>query len=324
MKILDTPRINRCGNQVFYISPFGQCARSYCCPKNTITEARQYVRSGFGYYSRAWRTMLTEASRQAWIVAGRKVPTAKTLNQSGWRSGQQHLVAVNVSQFRVGEAPLWLPPDPVVFGPNPVGQLTAADGENGVRLMLDVTGPVSEKIMVFGQAPCSAGRMKRRNVSYLGLVSSPIAGVSDITDLYTARYGEPKPGEKVFIVTRQQKNGWEGPPKETSAIIPGLLESPGSALHSPQSEANSVSPVTAEAHQAPAEAALPLKAHVYNGCTPGTQRNSQTPLSYSPARNTVMTKEGRPNDEAEKGGREARKEGPGASGVAGKEGRGPG
>ena len=57
--------------------------------------------------------------------------------------------------------------------------------------------------MVFGQAPCSSGRRKRRNVSYLGLLPVPQAGLSDITDLYTARFGEPGVGKRVFIVTRQ-------------------------------------------------------------------------------------------------------------------------
>ena len=202
MKTLDTPRINRCGNQVYYLSPYGQCARGYGCPKNTVRAARNHARSGFGYYSRAWSSRLTEAGRQAWIVAGGKVPTAKRLNQAGWRTGQQHLVAVNVSQFRVGEAALWTPPEPVVFGLHPIGQLTLANGDKGVRLMLSLAGPVTEKIMVFGQAPCSAGRMKRRNLAYLGLLPTPEGGVSDITELYMARYGEPKPGEKVFIVTR--------------------------------------------------------------------------------------------------------------------------
>jgi hypothetical protein len=169
------------------------------------------VRSAFGYYSRAWSSKLTEAGRQAWIMAGAKVPKAKKLNQAGWRTGQQHLVAVNVSQFRVGEAPLWQPPEPVIFGPHPAGQMTISNGEQGVRMLLKASGAVTEKVMVFGQAPCSAGRMKRRNLCYLGLLPPVTDGFSDITELYVARYGEPKPGQKVFIVTRQQKNGWEGP-----------------------------------------------------------------------------------------------------------------
>jgi hypothetical protein len=74
--------------------------------------------------------------------------------------------------------------------------------------------------MVFGQAPCSAGLSKRRNVAFLGLLPPPQNGLSDITAMYIARYGEPRPGEKVFIVTRQQKDGWEGFDKETRERIP--------------------------------------------------------------------------------------------------------
>ena len=73
---------------------------------------------------------------------------------------------------------------------------------------------------MFGQAPCSAGRSKRRNVAYLGLLPAPQNGLSDITDIYVARYGEPRPGERVFIVTRQQKDGWEGLDKGTKARVP--------------------------------------------------------------------------------------------------------
>jgi len=64
------------------------------------------------------------------------------------------------------------------------------------------------------------GRTKRRNVSYLGLLPVPQGGTTDITEMYAARYGEPRPGEKVFIVTRQHKDGWEGYDKETSEIVP--------------------------------------------------------------------------------------------------------
>jgi len=107
----------------------------------------------------------------------------------------------------------------VAFGLNPVGQLIITNGEGGVRLLLNVTAPVAEDIMVFGQAPSSSGRRKRRNVSYLGLLPVPQAGLSDITDLYIARYGEPAVGQRVFIVTRQQKDGWEGFDQETHEIV---------------------------------------------------------------------------------------------------------
>jgi hypothetical protein len=48
--------------------------------------------------------------------------------------------------------------------------------------------------------------------------------MSEITDLYKAKFGEPRPGTKVFIVTCQQKNGWQGFDQETSEIVPDRPE----------------------------------------------------------------------------------------------------
>jgi hypothetical protein len=103
--------------------------------------------------------------------------------------------------------------------------------------------------MVLGQAPCSADRNKRRNVSCLGLLPAAEEGLCDITALYVARYGASRPGEKVFIVARQQKDGREGYDQETSEIVP---ESPAS-------------------HPALAAAASTLPVYMYKGCTRDAQ-----------------------------------------------------
>jgi len=93
------------------------------------------------------------------------------------------------------------PPDPVVFTPNPTGELFIVNDEDGgVRLLLAI-GPVTEDIMLFGHAPCSAGRMKHRRVCYLGLLGTATNGQCNITTPYTARYGQSSPGQKIFIVT---------------------------------------------------------------------------------------------------------------------------
>ena len=74
--------------------------------------------------------------------------------------------------------------------------------------------------MVFGAAPCSAGRKKWRHGAFLGLLPAPVGGESDITELYVARYGEPEPGKRVFIRTRQQRGGgWEDHPRDVSEVV---------------------------------------------------------------------------------------------------------
>ena len=81
----------------------------------------------------------------------------------------------------------------------------------------------------------------------------PENGVSDITEIYVAKHGTLRPGTKIFIVTRQQKNGWEGPLKETREVVP---EAP-------------------EGQQATAKAALPLTPYMHTGCTGDAQGATQ-------------------------------------------------
>src|ERR1035441_6451862 len=198
MKILSEPSSGKRGNIVAFISPYGQCQCALVIPKNTWSPARDHMRGSFGRLSRIWSQSLTEAQRDAWCEAGPKVQSAKRLGLSGPLTGQQHFQGINSARARLGLDMLLLPPDPVTFGPNPVGQLVITNDDNGVRLFLPISGPVAEDIMVFGQAPCNSGRRKRRNVSYLGLLSTAQAGLSEITALYVARFGEPAIGQRVF------------------------------------------------------------------------------------------------------------------------------
>lgn len=224
MKILDTPRSGKCGQVVAFQSRYGLCLRTYLVPRNTMTPAREHMRAVFGNSSRLWGGLLTEEQRNRWCAAGPKVMSHPRLGQKGPLTGQQLWQSINSVRGCVGLALTLEPPEPVTFGSSPVGQLTITNDENGVRLWVAVTGDLNEDIMVFAQAPCPSGRFKRRNVAYLGLLRPPVGGLSEITHLYTAKYGEPRPGRKVFLVTCQQKNGWKAIERETSAIVPNPPE----------------------------------------------------------------------------------------------------
>ncbi|HVM47904.1 MAG TPA: hypothetical protein VMU04_07745 [Candidatus Acidoferrum sp.] len=220
MKTSDTPRTNRIGNMVAYLSPFGQCFRIYCVPKHPNSLAQARMKSIFGVASNSFGMELTEDQRERWVDAALTVPSYPSLGQYAHLSAQQFCVKINSTLQCVGQAPVSEPPAPVVFGPNPVGGLTITnDPQNGVRLLLDVA-TVTEDIMVFAQAPCSRGRMKHRRVCYLGLAGPATNGQCEVTAPYIARYGQPAPGQKVFVITNQHKNGWKGPDSVISAIVP--------------------------------------------------------------------------------------------------------
>jgi len=261
MKILDTPRSGKCGQTVAFQSRFGLCLRQHIPQKAALTPAREHVCALFGNNSRKWSARLTEEQRNRWMLAGAQVMSHPRLAQKGPLSGQQCWQAISTVRAVVGlPETLEVPPRPVFSNSN-VGPLVIENGADGVRLYLAVSGELTEDIMIFGQEPCSCGRYKRRNVSYLGLLPPPICGLSEITRLYRAKFGDPRPGQKVFLVTCQEKDGWKGLDHETSATVPERPIEP----------------------QAAAEPAGGHPCYMHTGCTRDADRIAATPVSPSRA-----------------------------------------
>jgi len=278
MKVIDTPRTNKISNTVAYISPYGQCYRAYVVPRNPRTERQMNMRHIFGSSSSGWGLKLTESQRQRWTQAASTVPSQPSLGQYAHLSGQQLCVKINSTLRCVGQPPLDEPPAPVVFGPNPVGDLVIInDEEGGVRLLLNV-GSATEDIMLFGQAPCNSGRTKHRRVNYLGLLEPATNGQCDITAAYAARFGQPGPGQKVFVVTCQEKNGWKAQDHVASAIVP---PSPlqGEAAATPETPPQALaSTETPKAQPSPLQPSSLSPGVVYKGSTPdapGLHTNSK-------------------------------------------------
>jgi len=87
MKVLTVPSSGKRAQIVSYRGRYGQVERAYVIPRNTQTPARRHMRYWFGYWSRVWHTVLTEAQRRAWIAAAASVETRPRCGQSGKRTG---------------------------------------------------------------------------------------------------------------------------------------------------------------------------------------------------------------------------------------------
>ena len=267
MKLLTTPRTGSLGPDTFYLSPFGQCARQRTVPSDPPSNRKATARSNLGVSSREWGLKFTEEQREHWNTAALNAPSQPWMGQYSHLSGQQFCDQINSTLRCIGQAPVLEPPAPVAFAPNPVTGLDIVnDPEAGVRLLLSV-GTVTEDIMVFGQPPCSAGRMKHRRVYYLGLAGPVTNGQCDITDLYTARFGQPAPGKKVFIATCQTRNGWKAQDKVVSAIVPPLPP-PGAPQGNEKARVKTPAATPAsDSNTAPAQPASLSSPAVYKGST---------------------------------------------------------
>jgi hypothetical protein len=96
--------------------------------------------------------------------------------------------------------------------------LGAARGFSILRKAL-ATDP-GENTIVRGSAPLSQGRETCSDFRVLGLCPVPAQGSANITSIYTAKYGVPPVGKKVYVQVNQFVNGWEDLPVTFSAIVP--------------------------------------------------------------------------------------------------------
>ena len=216
----DIRKSGRCGGVVFFLIRNHQRERIYVVPATVRNAATGRARGAFGALSSAFNTRLTDLQRAAWNTAAAQVQSRPRLGQCGPLTGQQHFVGINSARARIDRPWLLWPPRPVVFGPNPVEGLNLYYVNGRLCIELTLPGPVVEDIMLFAQAPCRPGWKKWRHGICLGLLPPPHNGLSDITDLYLAAFGEPEPGKKIFIRTRQQRNGWEDQAKDLSELVP--------------------------------------------------------------------------------------------------------
>jgi hypothetical protein len=188
-------------------------------PHDPGTPAQVNRREAFGRARFLWG-QITDKQRAAWNEAAHELRTRPRLNQSGRLSGYLLFVRITCNLAAIGLPPVFDPPPPPQFGRNPVHQLSITALDGTVSIKLSVVGAVNHAVIVQGTRPRSRGTTFVDHFVILGLLPMPEEGMSDITDLWVARYGYPQPGSRILIRTVQQVSGYQDLPKQVSAVVP--------------------------------------------------------------------------------------------------------
>ena len=106
-----------------------------------------------------------------------------------------------------------------------VGQTNLLITNTGGTIGVKLTCPSDpgESTIVRASAPLSQGRSVCNDYRIIGTAPTPAAGSSDITSMYTTRYGVPTAGSKVFVRISQYVSGFESGYVSYSAIVPDAV-----------------------------------------------------------------------------------------------------
>jgi hypothetical protein len=146
--------------------------------------------------------------------------------------------------------------------------------------------------VVWRPAVSSPGWKKWRHGTCL--LPAPQNGISDITEMYLEAFGEPEPGRKVFIRTRQQRDGWEDKATDLSELVPLIPPAAQSRTGVPLARfplpkpCRTLVPILA-AHRLPNQPSalyLPSRRLIYTPCTRRRHHASAVapPLQYHSAK----------------------------------------
>lgn len=220
MKILDIPQSGKRGLNVSQGGRYGQISRALAIPTNPQTMAQRTIRSNFSSVSQNWRK-LTDEQRAAWIAVAATIQTKSRLGQSGAMTGSQLFNKINCALLAISSPTVVVPPARPSIEPLTISALVITNTvAGGVKLSLTAPDAPPEGTMLRASAPMSAGRTVCKAFVLLGTLDSPVGNAVDITAAYTARYGAPTAGSRVFVQVNQNQNGWEDLPLSFAAVVP--------------------------------------------------------------------------------------------------------
>ena len=154
----------------------------------------------------------------------RRVPRANRRGglaaRSRRRSGRRSFFKANSHRLALRQDLLTEPPGSGSVCPFPIVRLVITNHGGRIALKLRLASGRAEGVMVSASRPCNAGVTVGRKFCRIGLLPAPERGMSDITELYVARFDLPPVGKKIFIRVQQMHDYMGSMVQTTSAIVP--------------------------------------------------------------------------------------------------------
>lgn len=217
MKILDVPRSGSYQGLTSSRNRFGQYVRTRATPVNPATTFQDAVRARLAGGASAWRG-ITALQREGWASLGEFFQRTDSLGQTYFLTGEQAFLSVRNNLLAAGDAvvadaPLYAPPDAIL---SVTPTLSAA-----AQSIAFTPTPLSagERIFVYMSPPRSAGRSFEGDVRLIQVSAAAAASPLVVTTAYTARFGAPVAGQRIFVVAVRYKAGFVSQPIMTSAIV---------------------------------------------------------------------------------------------------------
>jgi len=217
MKVLDKPSSGSMAGSTASRNRFGQYLRSRAIPVNPGTNAQGAVRARFAANSAAWRA-LTSGQRAGWSGLGISMTRTDSLGQTNTLQGNQAYISVNNNRVMTGLTPVSDAPGVAT----PVSLLTVTLTLTAAAFSIAYTATplaAATYLAVYASPQRSAGRNYESDFRLIKVSAAAAASPLVVLTEYTAKFGVPIVGNRIFLSLVTVTLGFESGPYLLSQVV---------------------------------------------------------------------------------------------------------
>jgi len=196
---------------------FGQYFRRRAVPVQPRTAAQLAVRARMSNNAAAWRA-LTDAQRAAWESLGTQITRSDSIGQAYTFNGFMAYCSVNNNKLAAGDAAVSAAPTITTPGTLLTVTLTLTSAAFSVAY----TGtPLAAGVraFIYASPQMSAGRSFNGDFALISVTAAAAASPANILTAYSARFGAPVTGNRIFMQIQLYNGGFLDAPFGLNQVV---------------------------------------------------------------------------------------------------------
>jgi hypothetical protein len=217
VKFLGDPRSGSIQGMTASRNRFGQYFRTRASPVQPRTPAQLNQRARMTTNAAAWRG-LTDAQRAGWLDLGLSISRTDSLGQTYTLNGFMAYCLVNNNKLDAGDAAITDATSIVT----PADLLTATVTLTAAAFSVAYTAtPLAAgvRLFIWISPQRSAGRKFEGDYRLLSVTAAAAASPANILAAYTAKFGVPVVGNRIFLSLETYQGGFKGSPFNVSQVV---------------------------------------------------------------------------------------------------------
>lgn len=217
MKYLGPTQSGSAAGDTFSRNRWGQYMRRRAAPVQPRTPSQLNQRARMTTNAAAWRG-ITDAQRAGWLDLGLMITRTDSLGQSYDLNGFAAFCSVNNNLLDAGDSALTDAPAIVT----PADLLTATITLTSAAFSIAYTAtPLAAGVRLFIRCSPqqSAGRKFNGDYRQVAVTAAAAASPANILTAYTAKFGAPVTGNRIFVSLQTYKGGFLGSPFNVSQVV---------------------------------------------------------------------------------------------------------